>query len=444
MRRPSSTPSSRLLLSLLLLQTLAAAASDLAARRRIPPDQSPNDAALLLLLPRFLLDASLPVLRARADACGDDRHSCEEIGHADTCCANDRYCYVNRDGDPKCCPIGSNCAGDSPCSSDAWYCTRTQALTTASDGEATPVPVAGCCPRKCPATSRYLCPEDQGGKCCPYDAECRAGNCVETAKPSASRILTPIQEGCTTRQYKCEDGQGCCDDDQRCTAVDGTGYCAPGRPSQSGIEIIGEGDDEGGSLSDGATAGIAAGVVIGAALVLGVLAWVCIRKRRERRARTVQGDSGPRDATDMSETTAAAAAVRPGHNSNNHGPTQEYFGSHPAAGPYTEEGLQDQTPGSQAASPPLTHQRAVPRQPQEPGDIAAPVEMDSETRSDATRSPVFGVSPTTYYGQHREGEETIDGRFELYGSYEPEPPPPRSPSIMATPVGYKPRKDDEH
>ena len=77
--------------------------------------------------------------------------------------------------------------------------------------------------------------------------------------------------------------------------------------------------------------------------------------------------------------------------------------------------------------------------PENPGDIIAPVEMDSETITEEAQSI---VSPTGYWGHPSPPqEETTDGRFELYGSTEVEEPPPRSPSIMQTPVAFKGRSE---
>ncbi|UZP35973.1 hypothetical protein NXS19_003789 [Fusarium pseudograminearum] len=108
------------------------------------------------LMPRFFIDRSYPLAK-RAGDCGSGNHNCLEVGFPDDCCDNDSYCYVNQKGDPKCCPIGSNCSSDSPCNSTAYFCTRT---ATASG---TTTEQQGCCDRKCPKTSLYLCPSNLGG-----------------------------------------------------------------------------------------------------------------------------------------------------------------------------------------------------------------------------------------------------------------------------------------
>ena len=343
---------------------------------------------------------------------------------------------MNEDGDAKCCPIGSNCVNDSPCSSDAYFCTTTVTVS----GTASPTEV--CCDRLCPQTSQYLCPPDLGGKCCNFDSECRAdGSCVSTQEPSSTDGLKPIEEGCTTSQYRCNDGNGCCDNDQSCTEVSGTGFCASGRPTETDLDFI---DDEGSpGLSDGAKAGIGVGAVLGAALIIGLFVWLCIYKRRRSRqsGNRGYGSSGSghqhaEDAAGMTEVTQSPMARQGGQ-----GPTQDYFGPHPVAGPYTE--APDQYRQHSNTTSPGPH-RALPPQPNQPGDITAPVEMDSESRAGDGR-----MSPLSYPSSHASPQpqpETIEGRFELYGELQPEQPPPprsRSPSILQTPAAYKASRKDE-
>ncbi|KAF9771306.1 hypothetical protein IL306_011060 [Fusarium sp. DS 682] len=360
------------------------------------------------LMPRFFIDRSFPLAK-RAGGCSSGHHNCLEVGFPDDCCDNDSYCYVNRQGDPKCCPIGSNCSSDSPCSSNAYFCTR----TVTRSGTATAQ--EGCCDRKCPKTSLYLCPSSLGGNCCGYNSECRAGGDCASMKPaSRTDLQSPIPSGCTTSQHKCSDGAGCCDNDQECTQVSGEGFCAQATPTESGVTIVDD-DDSGSELSDGAKAGIGVGVVVGASIIVGGLTWMCLRKRRQRTASRPSAsgegdDSGrPRDAmTDISGSHARS------------GLTQDYFGPDPAAGPYTEQASSRVTsPGRDAA---------VPMHAQSPGDIAAPVEIDSTTRDGSDLlSPMS--SPSIYQTPL---SETIDGRFELYGN-DSAITPDRPLSIVPTP-----------
>ncbi|KAK2934440.1 hypothetical protein FoTM2_005687 [Fusarium oxysporum f. sp. vasinfectum] len=343
------------------------------------------------LMPRFFIDRSFPLAK-RAGDCGSDHHNCLEIGFPNDCCDNDSYCYVNRKGDPKCCPIGSNCSSDSPCSSNAYFCTR----TVTRSGTATAQ--EGCCDRKCPRTSLYLCPSSLGGNCCGYNSECRAGgDCASTRPASRTDLLSPIPSGCTTSQHKCSDGAGCCDNDQECTQVSGEGYCAQATPTESGVTIVDDSDSSSGGLSDGAKAGIGVGVVVGASIIVGGLTWMCLRKRRQR------------------------TASRPSASGEGDGSlTQDYFGPDPAAGPYTEQA------SSRVTSPGRT--AAVPMHAQSPGDIAAPVEIGSANRDGSDLlSPMS--SPSIYQTPL---SETIDGRFELYGN-DSAITPGRPLSIVPTP-----------
>ncbi|QUC23259.1 uncharacterized protein UV8b_07500 [Ustilaginoidea virens] len=111
------------------------------------------------------VSASLPTAN-----CGDSYHNCLDVLRPDQCCDNKSYCYINRANQPRCCPLGSNCVGDSPCPSDAYSCSGRVAATVSP----------GCCARKCPQPTYYLCEAALGGKCCPYGSQCRAGgNCVQ-------------------------------------------------------------------------------------------------------------------------------------------------------------------------------------------------------------------------------------------------------------------------
>jgi hypothetical protein len=168
-----------------------------------------------------------------------------DINRADQCCDNESYCYVNLSNEPRCCPVGSNCVADSPCKSDYYYCTTT--LTSLTTGNST---TQGCCGRRCPQTSYYLCPPDLGGKCCPFDTDCQAGgNCLKketasTTLPSSSGTLSP-------------------------TVSETVSVVSTDR------------------LSSGAKAGIGVGIALGTSLLIGLLAWCIIlhRRRRRRQAR---------------------------------------------------------------------------------------------------------------------------------------------------------------
>ncbi|KAH6986052.1 hypothetical protein BKA56DRAFT_302960 [Ilyonectria sp. MPI-CAGE-AT-0026] len=356
------------------------------------------------LMPRFFLDKSHPLAKRAGVDCGDNHHSCLDIGFGDECCEDDSYCYVNTEGNARCCPIGSNCTGDSDCKSTAFFCTRT---VTASG---TPSAQEGCCNRKCPGTSLYLCPSSLGGNCCSYGAECReGGGCVSTKSATkSSALLTPIDEGCTTSQHKCADGSGCCNDGQQCTEVSNTGYCVSGIPSESISVIPDPGADSG--LSTGAKAGIGVGAVVGTSIIVGALTWLCISKRRHRQRTLSRHSAGIDGSGDGQESVPIDAMTDISGTDNSrvrHGLTQDYFGPAAVNGPFTE------TVTSAGTSP--GNARAVPTRPQNPGDITAPVEIDSTAKDPAPEngylSPMTNssVAPTPQ-------SEIVQGRFELYGS----------------------------
>ncbi|UNI20769.1 hypothetical protein JDV02_006828 [Purpureocillium takamizusanense] len=431
------------------------------------------------MMPRFVADRVLPQLARRDGNCGAGFHNCLDVGFAGSCCENTHYCYVNKQSQPRCCPIGSNCVSDSNCSSDRFQCTSTAtvavtvtvtatASSTNTNTDAAVVTVfttasaqVGCCGRACPQTSQYLCPKDLGGACCSFGFDCRSGGqCVETKKPSgpSSGTLTPVVDGCTTSQFKCPDGAGCCDEWMHCTRVDDKPYCAPGNPTNTNVRLVGDagsGDSASDSrLSGGAKAGIGVGVAVAGGLALGAAAWwFCVRRRRRRGADAAAaagasrkdeqpddadadagvyaGSNVPRDAAhrpigigEMSETTASQAPR----------PTDDYFG--PVPGPYT-----DASDAGRSTASPSRPQHA-------PENRAVPVEIDSSTATPAPPAPATPTPSTQHLSAHPfPHPDTTDGRFELYGCEAPPPVQP-SPSLRTTtttpgtPASERPRKAD--
>lgn len=218
------------------------------------------------LVPRFFEDRPL----ARRDSiCRNGSHSCLDILRGDRCCQDTEYCYVDKDGEPQCCQIGSNCVDNSVCKSDRFFCTT----DITADGSVR-TQVTGCCARSCPQTNFYLCPKSLGGSCCPYGAQCRSdGNCVRTktgagttgSGTGAPPGLTPAStgaDGCAASQLRCPGETGCCGQGQRCTQLGGSAYCAVAGTPLSTVDAKPTGD----SLSDSRlSAGAKAGIGIGAA-----------------------------------------------------------------------------------------------------------------------------------------------------------------------------------
>ncbi|KYK60440.1 hypothetical protein DCS_01577 [Drechmeria coniospora] len=351
---------------------------------------------------RYLMPDLVPgvPLAKRDGSCGDGRHPCLDTHHSDRCCENTQYCYVNRVGLPRCCPIGSNCINDSSCQSTAYQCTTDITITTtAAGGTVGPLVLSsqvGCCSRRCPRTSQYLCADDLGGKCCPYGAECRSdGNCVSTrtASTSVPAKLTPVPDGCTTSQHKCADGTGCCDLSMHCTEVTGTAYCAP--TDAHADNAARDGDTR---ASVGVAIGV--GVGLGGGLSVGAAAWLCLARRRKRRRRASKtaslpmappGERGADPSLEMAELSEAAASPSSPLDRSLTEPLSAMSGLSPefhSAGPAA-------TPGPRWAG-------AVSPAPLGVNAVAAPVVMDLTTTT--TTSQAAQVTP-----------ETIEGRFELYG-----------------------------
>ncbi|KAF4591745.1 hypothetical protein GQ602_002044 [Ophiocordyceps camponoti-floridani] len=317
-------------------------------------------------------DATRGSLVPRDGLCRRGSHSCLDIGHADQCCENESYCYVNRNHDPRCCPVGSNCVDDSPCKSDRFYCRRPTAGTVRD----------GCCGRSCPQTSHYLCPHSLGGGCCPYGADCQAGgNCLQTTMPMPSPTATRL--ACTSRQSACAGETGCCSHGQPCTGVSQTALCTTPGPSDR-------------RLSRGALAGIGVGSAAALSVVTTAAVWLCLCGRRRRLRQRDQGKDAMTD-TKIGSRSSLPPRLRP--------LTDDYSGPNPVSGPYTETAVPSATRLLEGLP------RAVPTRPEGPGDIAAPVEMESP-------SAVLG-RPTSKVDNDvtalRSAKETTEGRFELYG-----------------------------
>lgn len=362
-----------------------------------------------------------------------------DIRRGDRCCSDSTYCFVNRDGDPKCCPIGNDCRENNPCNSDSFFCTQVSTISGTMRGQ------EGCCGKQCRSTSVYLCPSSLGGNCCSYGSECQSGGrCVSTVQPTSTDGggvlgLTPVPEGCTTSQHKCEDGEGCCNNDQKCTEVSETAYCAQGTPTGTDVEYIDGDDDDGGSgLSTGAQAGIGVGVTVAGGLMIGLATWFCITRRRRNRSDPSRqtGDHSLPTIGPAGAGAGAAAGVtyhddnmteysephRPWQQQqqNREGGGHDYFGPAAVPGPFTDNPMAPED----HHSPPLGAGRAVPSQPQKPGDIAAPVEIDSTGRTPGTDDGGW-MSPNSFSDfQATPLPDGPAGRVELYGGEVPMPPSP--------------------
>ena len=198
-----------------------------------------------------------------------------------------------------------------------------------------------------------------------------------------------------------------------CTSVSGEAVCAPG-PS---ISTVPDGNG-GASLSDGAKAGIGAGVVIGVSAVTAGLTWLWLSKRRRARAAAMSQASGDDDLMEEVGSPDPRAT----------GLARDYSGPDPVAGPFTEHGPHETpTPG-----------RGVPAQPHAPGDIAAPVEIDSRNVVSPIPAELESPVPMSPYSLPSSTALTTENRAELYGSEVPIAEFPVNEEVVSPPVSPEP------
>lgn len=230
------------------------------------------------------------------------------------CCPNTDYCVINDTSlSVQCCALGSTCGFR--CGTESYYAVVTITETnSAGSGSATTTTAGACVGRPCPTSTNYLCPESMGGKCCAYGQNCASsGQCLDFGAEATSTssdngggptVATMIPSGCSTQgDSTCSVGgnglattTGCCGAGYTC-AVDANSQaiCAPASstagpvPTGSGISVVSQ--DQGG-LSTGAKAGIAVGVVVASAIIIGAATWFCLRRRRSGRSTTTGNELG--------------------------------------------------------------------------------------------------------------------------------------------------------
>lgn len=125
----------------------------------------------------------------------------------------------------------------------------------------------GCCGRKCPQTSHFLCPPDLGGKCCPFGSRCQAGgNCLQI-KEAETETETKTAASTSSKPASTCSAPGA--ESESCAGTEGLGG--------------GGGHPESEKLSVGAKAGIGVAAVA-VSLILGAL-WFRLQRRRRQRNR---------------------------------------------------------------------------------------------------------------------------------------------------------------
>lgn len=372
--------------------------------------------------------------------------------------------------------------------------------STASGGSATTTGTAAVCiGRPCQST-HYLCPESMGGACCAYGQDCASSSqCLDfgaattsTSTAMGPTVATMIPSGCSRQgDSPCSVGgvgiastAGCCGAGYTCAITSSSAFCtrAPSSstssgpiPTGSGITVV----PQSRGLSAGAKAGIAVGVVIAAAIVIGAATWFCIRRRRSGRSTTTGNEMdsgingagpgtggrggglaaagryesddgglrpyGPSSGPHMSEVDGYAASS--GGGGPLQGLTNDYFGPAAASGPYTTPPEHYAAGGSMGpgTSPDYLARpvRGDGGTPHGPDDIASAVEIGSGKRDEEEKGVggggVFRPKLPSDHGSNEGSEldasdnnvlaarrrqqgasppvrDSIAGRFELYGT----------------------------
>ncbi|KAI0185655.1 hypothetical protein EV127DRAFT_195396 [Xylaria flabelliformis] len=219
--------------------------------------------------------------------CPEGQGSCIELNQFGICCEINRYCYFDGNWEPRCCPAGLKCP-DSPCQADEFYCnvttskavrmTLTLEQTTTGTSAASKTEkiitafishytTASCCSRACGASS-YSCESVFGGHCCGFGSQCALGtSCVADTRYKKS--------SCLPTQITCEpsEGGGCCNTGSVCAVIRPT----PTFACKDRGPIL---EDHVAGLSPSAKAGIGVGVAIGAVVIIAVVAYLSIWRRR--------------------------------------------------------------------------------------------------------------------------------------------------------------------
>ncbi|RYP56606.1 hypothetical protein DL771_011727 [Monosporascus sp. 5C6A] len=227
--------------------------------------------------------------------CGPGLHSCLDVGADgfDFCCPDDRYCFRNDTLDIGCCAVGNVCDDQTPCSSGHNVCLTSEEVTTTiapsgTDETATPEVLhtfrtsSACCNRPC-GTESYQCPSHFGAQCCGYGSQCgTSGACLSGVTTPPPTVAHPVPSGCSyAYQFSCDpaEGGGCCASGQTClTPSFCAGEALPTATAPGGEVVAAESET---GLSPGAKGGIGAGVAAGAAAVIALLTWFCVRHRRK-------------------------------------------------------------------------------------------------------------------------------------------------------------------
>ncbi|KAL5606125.1 hypothetical protein BROUX41_006107 [Berkeleyomyces rouxiae] len=320
------------------------------------------------------LPDAFAALQPRAgEVCARDQHDCGEINQPNLCCDATKYCFVKTDSSVGCCAETAACIVD-PCKDTGYLCAMTSTIS------GTAVAHSGCCPRRC-STGSFLCPSATGSGaqnppgCCPYGFTCQGDSgCAGPGLTITSDDASPTTPGatladCASDQRPCANGaNGCCPTSADCSvSANGDVLCAiPSTAASSPTPAGASPSSQSASLSAGAKAGIAIGAAAAAGM-LGFVAYVFWRKRKDRKALMSEGvvsDSGH---------GAMTSSVQ--------GQRNIYTGPNAGIGPWTDTG-----PGAGVGLLRAINARGVVGKPQHPDDIMEPVEIGVDMRESLLES----------------------------------------------------------
>jgi hypothetical protein len=241
---------------------------------------------------------------------------------------------------------------------------------------------------------------------------------VKTQPPAG--VVPAATGSCTTSQFRCSDGNGCCNNGATCTSFSGSAYCstATGGPTSTLIAGGDGGSSSSGGLSAGAEAGIAVGSVVGGGLIVAAAVWFFLRRRRSTApVNQVYNHAADPPEVDVNRNAAAAPS----------GPTM-------STAPATPRTWRQRWTMASSVTPSgaVTDAGTI----RSPSSAPDPVEIGSEGLSEVAGSDVMTPKSerTGFALTDLRTPETIDGRFELGGTEMPWPhPEPASPEPSPQP-----------
>ncbi|KAM0524060.1 hypothetical protein ACHAPE_001315 [Trichoderma viride] len=243
-------------------------------------------------------------------------------------------------------------------------------------------------------------------------------NCVFVKTKLPAGVVPAVTGSCTTSQFGCSDGDGCCNNGATCTSFSGSAYCSTATGGPTSTLVAGsDGGSSSGGLSAGAEAGIAVGSVIGGGLIVAAAVWFFLRRRR---------------STAPSNHVYGVAELQPGdvHRDATAAPSGPTMSTAPAT-PRTWR--QRWTMASSVTPSGAVTDAGTIRSPSSAPD---PVEIGSEGLSEIAGSEVMTPKSemTGFALTGLRTPETMDGRFELGGADMPWPQPsPANPEPSPQP-----------